>query len=72
MRTSDVFADHTVTKLVPDQDTDEYLRALDRAYNEREPGPSWFKGQGVNVDIDGTIDSEWSWRQEYSQRYSEL
>jgi hypothetical protein len=76
----DLFSPHSIENLVDEHKADEYLAALDDAYlkdpQSQSSSPTkqanWFKGQQLNVDIDGTIDSEWRTRRENSDRFSEL
>jgi hypothetical protein len=75
----DRFSPHRVENLVDETQADDYLAALDDAYNLKESQSSsptkkanWFQGQQLNLDIDGTIDSEWSTRRENSDRFSEF
>jgi hypothetical protein len=84
--TGDVFAPHRVENLVDESVAEDYLKALDDAYdvtmaNSRAEDESsstkrtkanWFQGQQLNLDVDGTIDSEWRTRRENADRFSEL
>jgi len=70
----DFFATHRVEHLVDDQNAGAYLQALDEQY-EKTAHPkkaSWFRGQQINLDFDGSIDSEWSTRRENVNRFMEL
>jgi hypothetical protein len=79
----DHFSLHRIENLVDEAKADEYLAALDDAYLKESQSQSqssssptkqanWFQGQQLNLDIDGTIDSEWRTRRENSDRFSEL
>jgi hypothetical protein len=74
----DLFSPHRVENLVDETKADEYLAALDDAYLKESQSSSptkkanWFQGQQLNLDIDGTIDSEWRTRRENADRFSEL
>jgi len=73
----DYFAPHHVERLVSDENTAKHLQALDEAYQqqqqkEQREKASWFKGQQIDLDIDGKISAEWSTRQASKNRFMEL
>jgi hypothetical protein len=75
----DYFASHHVENLVSEENREKHLHALDAAYRSKqeqasgEPGTaSWFKGQQIDLDIDGTITQEWSTRRNSKNRFMEL
>jgi len=80
----DVLSTHHVQYLVDDDDADEYLRALDGAYGEddsvventnsnvKNNKATWFRGQYLSVDIDGSIAEEWEWRRQHRQHFKDL
>lgn len=63
---------HQLESLVSRQDEMEYLRAMDAGYRESTNRASWFKGQQINVDLDGKVQSEWITRRTNERRFSEL
>jgi hypothetical protein len=72
----DIFGTYGIENLVDELKADDYLAALDDAYEESTSSSTkkanWFQGQMLNIDIDGTIDSQWRSRRENSERFSEL
>jgi hypothetical protein len=76
----DLFCPHRVENLVDETRADEYLQALDEAYarGQQSAGSSslkkanWFHGQQLNLDIDGTIDSELRTRRDNAEKFTEL
>lgn len=85
MQTGDVLATHGVVNLVHESNATAYLRALDdqadaqqaklagngkKSHSQQKA--SWFRGQGLSIDVDGTIDSMWASRSQNLNRYMEL
>jgi hypothetical protein len=70
----DLILPHFESNLVADEDRDAFIAALDDAYerNLTQGGQaSWFKGQQINVDIDGSVNSMWRTRETYEHRFME-
>jgi len=69
---------HGVEDLVHPDNRTEYLKALDRAGHatseakEHDMKASWFRGQQIQLDVDGSMMKEWATRQKYSDRFQEL
>jgi hypothetical protein len=71
----DVLLPHFVSNLVDDGDREDFLSALDAAYERGErPGgeANWFAGQQVDVDITDKLSNTWSTRQDHGYRFAEL
>lgn len=78
----DFFASHRVHNLVPEDKAEKHLKALDEAHQTKlqqqqaaiaDTGKaSWFAGQQISLDIDGSITEEWSTRQNSRNRFMEL
>jgi hypothetical protein len=69
----DSIAPHFVAELVQDSNAEAYLAALDAAAAPLTTGKAmWWKGQQLNVDWDGTVDSTWKTRQDHREAFSEL
>lgn len=74
----DLWAPYTLTKLVDDANSSQFIEALDDAeYRKREQGvkyrhANWFAGQQLHVDIDGTITKEWGTRKKAGDKFMEL
>ena len=75
----DYFASHHVMNLVSEENAEKHLKALDEAYQRKqqqasstEGTASWFAGQQIDLDIDGTITQEWSTRRNSKNRFMEL
>lgn len=75
----DYFSPHHFENLVADENIDKHLQALDEAYKVRQQkqspnkgAASWFEGQQIDLDIDGTITQEWVTRRAYKNRFMEL
>jgi hypothetical protein len=71
----DLFANHHHSVLVADTDAEKYLDALDEAYGkqgETQPKASWFRGQQISLNFDGSILNEWAQRTEHSHIFEEL
>ncbi|CAB9529860.1 Procollagen-lysine,2-oxoglutarate 5-dioxygenase 1 [Seminavis robusta] len=75
----DFFAVHHVKNLVAPENADRFINNLDEAYRERQQKEvddtakaTWFAGQQVDLDLDGTITAEWSTRRASKNRFMEL
>ncbi|KAL7575126.1 hypothetical protein ACA910_000493 [Epithemia clementina (nom. ined.)] len=72
----DSLSTHAVEYLVAPKDRTKFIQALEDGYrdnNDKDKGrASWFKGQQVRVNVDGTLESEWSTRRENLNRFKEL
>lgn len=71
----DLSSHHHHIVLVADADTEKYLQALDEAYSkqgEMQPKASWFRGQQISLNYDGSISNEWAQRKEHSHIFEEL
>ena len=76
----DYFSPHHVQKLVSDENAEQHLRALDELYlakkitgvQDENEKASWFAGQQIDLDIDGTVTNEWSTRRNSKNRFMEL
>jgi hypothetical protein len=71
----DLSANHHHSVLVADTDAEKYLQALDEAYDkqgEKQPKASWFRGQQISLNYDGSILNEWTQRTEHSHIFEEL
>ena len=71
----DRFSTHTVTTVVEPANATAYLAALDAEYQARgryKPKANWFKGQNIDLEVDGTIAREWPTRIEHQSRFDEL
>uniref|UniRef100_A0A6U0JCU9 Fe2OG dioxygenase domain-containing protein n=1 Tax=Minutocellus polymorphus TaxID=265543 RepID=A0A6U0JCU9_9STRA len=74
----DLWAPHTLTKLVDDANASKFIHALDEAESrKREQGAvyrraNWFKNQQLHVDIDGTVTKEWATRKRAGGKFQEL
>jgi hypothetical protein len=65
---------HFFVNIVNETQSIEFLRALDEAHKKmgsNEKAASWFKGQQVNVDIDGTVNSLWRSRENNLNRFED-
>ena len=68
----DYFGTHRVEVLVSDEQREAYLRTLDADYNPNTSDKaSWFKGQQIFVDIDGTH-RDWDSRSANEVAFQEL
>jgi hypothetical protein len=71
----DLSANHHHSVLVADTDAEKYLQALDEAHakqGENELKASWFRGQQISLNFDGSILNEWALRKEHSNIFEEL
>lgn len=74
----DAFASHHVETLVQEEDANDFMKALDEGAISTDSQPSsssrasWFRGQQVYLDIDGSITDEWATRVENKNRFMEL
>eukprot|EP00522_Entomoneis_paludosa_P007588 CAMPEP_0172464224 /NCGR_PEP_ID=MMETSP1065-20121228/49820_1 /TAXON_ID=265537 /ORGANISM="Amphiprora paludosa, Strain CCMP125" /LENGTH=76 /DNA_ID=CAMNT_0013220401 /DNA_START=1 /DNA_END=231 /DNA_ORIENTATION=+ len=66
---------HGIESLVAPEDRDSFLKALDEGYqaptNEAQQA-TWYKGQQIHLNVDGTIESEWETRADNLNRFEEL
>ena len=55
---------HFFQQIIPADETKPYSEKMDEAYARRRPRklPSWFRGQQIELSIDGSFHSEWSTR----------
>lgn len=73
MRTLRAFLDVSLTHTVEDvvvEDVEGYLQAME-AYEFTEQA-SWFRGQQINLNLNGQIDSMWSTREAHREEFGEL
>jgi hypothetical protein len=71
----DIAANHHHSVLVADTEAEIYLQTLDKAYDklgEKQPKASWFRGQQISLNFDGSILNEWVQRKEHSNIFEEL
>jgi hypothetical protein len=71
----DISSNHHHSVLVADTEAEKYLQALDEAYgkqSEKQPKASWFRGQQISLNFDGSILNEWTQRTEHSHIFEEL
>jgi hypothetical protein len=71
----DATSKHHHSVLVVDKDTDKYLQALDESYEKhgkKQPKASWFRGQQISLNFDGTILNQWALRKQNSHIFEEL
>ncbi|CAB9507265.1 Procollagen-lysine 2-oxoglutarate 5-dioxygenase [Seminavis robusta] len=72
----DAFGTHAVEDLVLRKDTQPFLETLDRAAEQQpldvEKQAVWWYGQGLHLDVDGSIATEWKARKENKQAFEEL
>jgi hypothetical protein len=82
----DKYAPHAVESLVAalsdDDDDDDakakakrFVQSLDSHYEkvgQYQPKANWYKGQMINRDIDGSIENEWTMREDNPGVWSEL
>ena len=79
----DVMFTHRFAVLVNETSADDYLRDLDEAYESKQkssaPSPlsnyqrsSWFAGQQISVNIDGSFRTNWKTRQDADDMFDNL
>jgi hypothetical protein len=71
----DLSGQHRHSVLVAETDAEKYLQALDEAYEKQgkqQPKASWFRGQQISLNFDGSIFNEWALRKEHSHIFEEL
>ncbi|CAJ1956357.1 unnamed protein product [Cylindrotheca closterium] len=72
---ADFWNAHFFQQIIPADQTKPYLEKMDEAYSARShkrPShqlPSWFSGQQVDLNIDGSFHSEWSTRKKNSEKF---
>ena len=71
---------HFFQRIVPTEETEPFLKALDEAYydnsknengKENNGGASWFAGQQVSLNIGGKLDDEWDTRKEQKDSFNQ-
>lgn len=63
--------EHELVELVDPKQKDAFLTALDAGY-QGPSGTNWYRGQHLDVDIDGRVFEEWETRRQYRDIWSEL
>ena len=62
----DTLCPHQHYNLVEEQFTSEYLSSLDQSPPNRDA--SWFENQQLNLDVDGTVASDWTHKRQPQQQ----
>lgn len=70
LHTGDAFGTHRIERLVRPEKAEAYLQSFDEAPPSK--GAVWFKGQQINVDMDGKVSGEWLTRTVNQDRFEEL
>ena len=80
----DIIFPHRFAVLVNETSADDYLRDLDEAYELKHQSTassphslnhqrsSWFAGQQINVNIDGSFQRNWKTRQDAEDKFNGL
>mmetsp|Transcript_6094 Transcript_6094/g.13444 ORF Transcript_6094/g.13444 Transcript_6094/m.13444 type:complete len:247 (+) Transcript_6094:701-1441(+) len=71
----DQYASHDHLSLVAPENRDAFLDALDAGYEHIEDESqkaSWYKGQQITVNLDGTLHKEWGTRADNLESFEEL
>lgn len=63
--------EHEIVELVEESQTSTYLKALDDDY-QGPSGTNWYRGQHLDIDVDGRVFREWNTRKEYPDAWAEL
>eukprot|EP00816_Leptocylindrus_hargravesii_P005282 CAMPEP_0196815686 /NCGR_PEP_ID=MMETSP1362-20130617/51248_1 /TAXON_ID=163516 /ORGANISM="Leptocylindrus danicus, Strain CCMP1856" /LENGTH=506 /DNA_ID=CAMNT_0042192735 /DNA_START=12 /DNA_END=1532 /DNA_ORIENTATION=- len=72
----DFLSPHFMASLIHRDNATAYLNALDLGYERsketRDKSPVWFKGQQIEVDVDGSITGGWKDRKHDSSKFENL
>lgn len=70
---ADFLNKHLFQQIIPADQTKPFLEKMDEAYERRRPSklPSWFSGQQVELNIDGSFHSAWSTRKRQSEKFDQ-
>lgn len=69
---SDRMSPHFHLSLVKEGNRTAYLEMMDRGYKAPFKRASWFQGQQVLLDVDGTVAGEWKTRIDNRENFDEL
>ena len=70
----DVLAPQCHLNLVDEENTLDYLKSMDQAFESKEDAPvaSWFRGQQLERDVNGIMTEEWITRTQNEESFRDL
>ena len=73
---ADLWAPHFMASLVHQDNATDYFNALDNGYERskeaNDRSPVWFKGQQIEIDVDGSITEGWRSRKSDGSKFEDL